>query len=362
MNSTVYHGALAVRVSFVLTGLSTIVVALRFYSRAYIVKKLGSSDWMMLMGLLATWSCAVIAYYNNLAMDYSHVHDRASYAKVVSKGLLMMWAFRFNYMLDHLFIKLAILLFYKYIAASHRTFHRIVTALIALVTVASIVMISVSIFICHPVSDAWSSHVFIKMFQGIKPTQCLDPTGLWYFNASFNLLTDAIIWILPFPFVLHLRSMPVRRRLELTAIFSIGILAVTASAVRLWVVSKWLSGFVESGKQFANLLIWSQVELHAGIIAGSIPFLRPLATQVLRKATAARSSARTRENNVHSPGGARENLMWPETTEDNVVMPRTPIIPSPAPTLGSDGAFRAAPNLLSPIVPVKPGILAIHTV
>lgn len=269
----------------------------------------------------------------------------------------MTWAFRFNYMLAHLFIKLSILLFYRYIASSHRSFRRIVYALISLVIVSSIVMICISIFICRPISDAWSSRMFMNAFKGIYPTQCLNPTPLWFFNAAFNLATDAIIWVLPFPFFLHLRSMPVRRRLELTAIFSIGILAITASAVRLWVVSRWLSGFVESGKQFANLLIWSQVELHAGIIAASIPFLRPLATQVLRKAV---DSVRGREHQ-QSPGPAA-NLMLPET-EENVVTPRTPIIPSPAPTLSSDRAFHAAsPSKLSPIVPVHPGFLAVHTV
>ncbi|PVI06122.1 hypothetical protein DM02DRAFT_35104 [Periconia macrospinosa] len=352
---TVYHGMLAVRTSFALTTLSTIVVGLRFYSRAYLVRKLGSSDWMMLGGLLTAWSCAVVTYYNNLYVDYSKVHDRESYARVVHRSLLVLWAFRFVYMLDHLFIKLSILLFYKYIASSHRSFHRAVYALIALVATSSIIMICISVFICRPVSDAWSAHVFIQQFSGVKTTQCLDPTGLWFFNAAFNVATDAIIWILPFPFFLHLQSMPVRRRLELTAIFSIGILAITASAVRLYFVSRWLSSFVESGKQFANLLIWSQVELHAGIIAASIPFLRPLAAQVLRKAGAARG-----RDHQNSPGPAR-NLMLPETTEDNVIMPRTPIIPSPVPTLGSDRGFRAVPSTLSPIVPVKPG-LAIHTV
>ncbi|KAF1959686.1 hypothetical protein CC80DRAFT_533060 [Byssothecium circinans] len=349
---TVYHGSLAVAIAFALTSLSTVVVALRFYSRYHLVRKLSSPDWMMLAGLIATWCCTVVTYYITVFSDYSHVHDLQSYSRVVSGSLLMMWLFRFNYMLDHLLIKLSILLFYKYIASSHRSFHQIVNALIAIVGVSSLVMVCISIFLCHPVADAWSAKVFMAQFRGIRATQCLQPTKLWLFNGAFNLATDAIIWLLPVPFFLHLRSMPIKRRLELTAIFGLGVLAIAASAVRLWVLKRWLSNFNEAGMQLGNLLIWSQVEQHAGIIAASIPFLRPLVKKMMRA---------TRRDNEQSPSPAGK-LIGDNITPENPVMPRTPIIPSPAPTFGSDRGFRAPPSPLPPIAPVQPEMLGVHTV
>ncbi|KAF2644936.1 hypothetical protein P280DRAFT_504420 [Massarina eburnea CBS 473.64] len=353
VSATAVHGSLAVAIAFAFTSLSTVIVALRFYSRYYLVRKLSSPDWVMLAGLISTWCCAVVTYYNNIYSDYSHVYDLESYSKVASGGLLMMFLFRFNYMLDHLLIKLSILLFYKCIAASNKSFHRIVNALIAVVTIASLVMMFFSIFLCHHVSDAWSIKVFLDQLKGIR-ANCLNPTTLWLFNGSFNLATDAIIWLLPIPFFLHLRSMPIRRRLELSAIFGLGILAITASAVRLWILTRWLSNWNEAGMQFGNLLIWSQVEQHAGIIAGSIPFLRPLVKKLMR-------ATHCRENEHNSPGPAAK-LIGDNITPDNPVMPRTPIIPSPAPTFGSDRGFRAPSSPLSPISPVQPNMLAIHTV
>jgi hypothetical protein len=213
----------------------------------------------------------------------------------------------------------------------------------------------VSILLCHPVSDAWDVNVFLLSTQGIYKRTCLNPTPLWFINATFNLATDIFIWFLPIPFVLNLRSMPVRRRLELSAIFSIGIIAVLASAVRLYVIKRWLSGFEENGRQWANLLIWSQVEQHAGIIAASIPFLRPL----LRKAIRATRS----RDGPDSPGPVAKLLVRHQVTPVNPVPVRTPIIPSPAPTYGSQTSpFRAPPSPLSPISPVRPEMLAVHTV
>jgi hypothetical protein len=215
-------------------------------------------------------------------------------------------------------------------------------------------MLLVSIFICRPVADAWSIDIFMDGFKGIWARNCLNPAPLWLANASFNLATDVLIWSLPIPFFLNLRSMPVRRRLELSAIFSIGMIAMAASAVRLYVITRWLSGFEESGKQWANMLIWSQVEQHAGIIAASIPFLRPL----VRKAVKAKRA----RDCPQSPGPAAR-LIHDQITPVHPAAIRTPVIPSPTPTYNSDtGPIRAPPSPLSPISPVRPEMLAVHTV
>lgn len=264
-----------------------------------------------------------------------------------------MWIYRLNYIFDHCLIKTSILLFYNYVASSHKAFHLIVRTLIVIIVATSFGMAMASIFICRPVSDSWSFSVFMDGFKGIYASQCYDPTILWLFNAGFNLATDSIIWILPIPFVLNLRSMPVKRRLELVAIFSIGILAIVASAVRLYVITQWLSNWNNQGANTSNLLIWSQVEQHAGIISGSIPFLRPLVRKAMR-------GAKARERHP-SPSPAAK-LIQPQITPDNPMHQRTPIIPSPVPTVGSDREFRAPLSPLSPISPMRPEIYAVTTV
>lgn len=205
-------------------------------------------------------------------------------------------------------------------------------------------MIFAAIFTCYPVSDAWSFKVFEGGFYGIHATQCYNPVPFWLFNAAYNLTTDVLIWTLPILFFLNLQSMSRRRRIELVAIFSVGLLAIVASAVRLRVMVLWLSDFIHQGENTANLLIWSQVEQNTGIIAASIPFLRPMVRRALSK-------ARTREQPSPSPVVC---LVGDGSTPNNAGMPRTPIIPSPSPTFGeSDKEFRPPRESLAPIEPVR---------
>ena len=205
-------------------------------------------------------------------------------------------------------------------------------------------MMIAAILTCRPVSDAWSFDVFEGGFYGRYAAQCYNPGPFWIFNAGYNLVTDVLIWTLPILFFLNLQTMPLRRRLELIAIFSVGLLAIVASAVRLRVIILWLSDFINQGENTANLLIWSQVEQNTGIVAASIPFLRPIFRRFLTK-------ARSREQPSPSPA---VHLVGGGSTPQNVGMMRTPIIPSPSPTFGeSDKEFRPPRNSLAPIEPVR---------
>jgi hypothetical protein len=208
-----------------------------------------------------------------------------------------------------------------------------------IVITSTVGMFIAAVLACNPPSDAWSFEVFWGGFEGKYAKQCYNPSYLWYFSATFNLFTDCVIWVLPIPFVLNLQSMPLRRRLELAGIFSIGIIAIAASAVRLWVLTEWLSSWEKQGENTSNLILWGQVEQHAGIIAASIPFLRPLFRKAMRPL-----------RDQHSPSPAAKLI-------PHAMIQRTPIIPSPSPTFGSSNSpFKPPPSPLSPIEPVNPGL------
>ncbi|OAL00673.1 hypothetical protein IQ06DRAFT_147619 [Phaeosphaeriaceae sp. SRC1lsM3a] len=336
------HGQLSVVLAFVLTGLSTIIVSLRFYSRHFLVGKLSASDWVMLLALLGAWGSVVVNWYTIHFLDYSGVHDRDSFAKVASGSLLTTWIYRLSYILDLCLIKTSILLFYNYIAASQKSFHRLVKILLAINFIGSASMIGASIFTCYPVSDAWSFRVFELGFYGVKASQCYNPGPFWLFNASYNLVTDVVIWTIPIIFLLNLRTINKRRRLELVGIFSIGLCAIIGSAARLRVMVLWLSDWVHQGENTANLQIWSQVEQNVGIIAGSIPFIRPIFRKALHR-------VRSREQAM-SPGPVIQLIGAVHEQQHNPqFVPRALIIPSPSPTFGE---FRM-PKELPPIEPIR---------
>jgi hypothetical protein len=188
-------------------------------------------------------------------------------------------------------------------------------------------MIVAAVFTCYPVADAWSFSVFEKGFHGIYATQCYNPGPFWLANAAYNLVTDILIWTLPIVFLLNLKTMDLRRRIELVAIFSIGIMAIVGSAARLRVIVLWLS----------DLQIWSQVEQNVGIIAGSVPFLRP----IFRKAL-----MRVRSREQPSPGPVI-HLIGDGSPDQH--MPRMLVIPSPSPTFNNEREFKFPEDDLPPI-------------
>lgn len=70
-----------------------------------------------------------------------------------------------------------------------------------------------SIFACTPVSYFWN--------KGIKNGHCINLLAFWFSNASFNILTDLTICVLPIP-VLKGLQLPKKQKYGLIAVFMVG--------------------------------------------------------------------------------------------------------------------------------------------
>jgi hypothetical protein len=112
----------------------------------------------------------------------------------VTGSLLSTWIYRLSYILDLCLIKTSILLFYDYIASTRKSFHLTVRILLAINLLGSSSMIVASVFTCYPISDSWSFRVLELSFQGVRENQCYNPSPFWIANASYNLITDVVIW------------------------------------------------------------------------------------------------------------------------------------------------------------------------
>jgi hypothetical protein len=105
--------------------------------------------------------------------------------------------------------------------------------------------------------------------------QCYDPTLFFLATAGLNLFSDIVILLLPIPMLLGLR-VPRKQRIAVVGIFSIGLMAIVASAVRVHVMRLWAISPINSTRYGNSLLLWGQVEANSGIISASVPFLRLL--------------------------------------------------------------------------------------
>lgn len=146
-----------------------------------------------------------------------------------------------------------------------------------LITLYTLAAAIAAIFQCDNPSDAWSTEAFFSQFDGVpgraKRPKCYEPSKLWVVSSAVNLFSDVVILLLPIPALLGLR-VPINKRMALIGIFSIGIMAIVASCVRMWVMALWAESPQNSAQFGADLLLWGQVETNSGIISASIPFLR----------------------------------------------------------------------------------------
>ncbi|KAH5998777.1 hypothetical protein HBI84_107910 [Parastagonospora nodorum] len=278
-------GFVVVIVGATLTSLSTIILALRYYCRHFIMRSMGASDHLMLVALIITWGNFVINYYQ----DKTSSHFRPSWLRIPEKReqflvalrgtLITWWLYRTTYIIALGFVKLSILFFYRTFAST-RTFRYCVHATIAFVSMYTVGAAIASTFQCRNPSDSFSTDGYLAQFDRNPQTQapksqCYDPIKLWVFSAVANLTSDVFIMLLPIPALLSLR-VPMTKRLALIGIFSIGIMAIVASSIRMWVMMLWAESPWNSAKFGADLLLWGQVETNSGIISASVPFLRML--------------------------------------------------------------------------------------
>lgn len=191
--------------------------------------------------------------------------------------LITWWVYRWIYVISLGFVKLSILFFYYSIAAN-RTFRHLVYVMIGFVSMYTFSATIAAIFQCQKPSSAWSTTNYFAQFDPTikrEPAKCWDPVPLWVFSSAANLLSDIILLMLPLPTLLSLR-IPLGKRLALIGIFSVGVMAIAASSVRMWVMYLWAESPYNSARYGTDLLLWGQVETNSGIISASVPFLRLL--------------------------------------------------------------------------------------
>lgn len=193
--------------------------------------------------------------------------------------MITWWVYRGSYVAALCFVKLSILYFFRSIA-SRRPLRHVVNGTIVFVGVYSLGATIAAVFQCRKVSDAWNTDIHFAQFDKVPnanapKSHCYDQTIYFMFTAALNLFSDVVILLIPIPVLLSL-SVPLRQRLALVGIFSVGVLAIVASSVRMYVMTLWAASPWNGAIHGADLLLWGQVETNSGIISASVPFLRLL--------------------------------------------------------------------------------------
>ncbi|KAF2822485.1 hypothetical protein CC86DRAFT_396723 [Ophiobolus disseminans] len=243
-----------------LFGAAAVVVLLRFYVRISILRSFGKDDWFMLL-----------AFAFAIALFITYVEE----TKVgLGKHLAVIQANPISYLQ---FLRL-------------RQVHGI------LITIGiALVKISIAFFLLRFVTlkrAAWDRRLRPPPI-GTGNAKCFNSrtfTSIGLFNTSINAATDILLALLPVPLVWSLK-LNLRARISLVLVLTLGLFA-------------GIAGIVKSQKQKAALYnpdqyvydsftIWWIIEYNVGMIAASLPALKPLFRRALETA---RSTAATKNS------------------------------------------------------------------
>ncbi|KAE8362867.1 hypothetical protein BDV27DRAFT_159358 [Aspergillus caelatus] len=278
----VSRGQRALVVTAVLTAISILIVGMRMYARIGLLKMIGREDYTILFSLvLAIVYLALVAAEVHFGLGK---HNSALSDEELKQQLKRLWAAIPMYNASLAFTKFSILFQYLRIFPDRRfrTACWVVMGIVALYGTWAVVSGYVN---CVPVAKFWDRTM---------PGSCLSFEGVWFFNASMNIVTDLTLLIMPMPLLSQLQ-LPRLQKFALMGVFAIGGLVVITSILRL---SSLRSVANDPDTSYSNVgaAYWTAAECNVAIICACLPFLRPIVSCLFPKLLSTHSYNRYTRN------------------------------------------------------------------
>ncbi|KAH6843371.1 hypothetical protein B0I37DRAFT_314683 [Chaetomium sp. MPI-CAGE-AT-0009] len=215
-----------------LTSVSALAIGMRFYVRAKLLRAVKSEDWCMLGSM---WS-----YFGTLC-----------------------------YNLSLCFTKVSILLLYLRVL-THEYIRKVTWGVLAIVVIYNTWAMGMYFTMCIPIEKMWNDAL-----EGY-----CHPFQVWWALTYLHIITDFMIFLIPIPVVVTM-TIPVRQRVGLLAVFTLGLFLCLISIVRAIALNELLY-IPDATWQLVTIANWSTAEVNTGIICGCMPTLKPVLTKVFR--------------------------------------------------------------------------------
>ena len=170
----------------------------------------------------------------------------------------------------------------RYRTVYYYRFRAAVAAIAAvLVILPTVVVFVLDLFQCHPVRTVWTRWTSASPAAALaEDATCLDVRALAHVAASFGIVQDVAILLVPWPLLFVLRRSlfsSVRSVTALTALamFSLGFFVLITSCVRLHFLVHF-SPTTTTNPTWDNTdsLIWSGLEVSVSVIVACLPAVR----------------------------------------------------------------------------------------
>ncbi|KAF2225704.1 hypothetical protein BDZ85DRAFT_294173 [Elsinoe ampelina] len=259
--------------SLVFLILTFLVVTARLYTRFKQGLFLLADDWIILLATLFAETLGVLMILCSAAGFGKHIADLDP--DTIRKTLKYFFVSQVVYKLSISFTKLSILAFYRRLFFIHTRFRKACNILMIVVAAWIVAALFSTVFQCTPVPYAYDKR--------INGGHCINLSASWYANATFNIISDFVITLLPMPVVSKLQ-MKTREKLMLCGLFALGFLVCVTSILRATTISITGSA-VDRTWSSIDSSMWSVVEANLAIIGSCMPILKKPLTRILHLST-----------------------------------------------------------------------------
>ncbi|KND95355.1 hypothetical protein TOPH_00055 [Tolypocladium ophioglossoides CBS 100239] len=250
--------------------LCLVFTGLRVYVRAFMARAFSADDWIIVLAMLIFITSTCISMRGATAGAMGNIQGHYSPEKLMAslKGIYLCEVL---YPPLSLTIRVSVCLFLLRIVT--KKMHRwIIYILLAVVSTASIGLLLVTILQCIPPSFFWN-----QMKPGAEG-YCIDQrmvTSVAFVHGSASALSAWVVGLLPVIILWNVR-MNRRAKLTVTALLGMSIFAGIILIVRMTTLTRREFMSKDFFAATMKTALWSMIEPSVGIIAASLPTLRPL--------------------------------------------------------------------------------------
>ncbi|KAF2728222.1 hypothetical protein EJ04DRAFT_556908 [Polyplosphaeria fusca] len=262
-----------------------VVVILRFYSRGKRQQPFLADDWLMLPALVLTIGLAFCIFYGigrrslgyHAPPEFSGMAGLFASDKRIRVSRMLEYSFLSIFAPANALIKLSVLCLYRRIFVIQKENWKdprniFFCASIAIVFIWGISYTFAFIFMCKG-----DTILFISIPESAEI--CNDTFMIGYSCVISDFIMDALIILIPIPFVCKLR-LSFDKKMGVLFVFMLGIVSAVASLIRLmwmvWANNMGIDPSYDEALMYTSELWWCMLEVAIGLIAACLPTLRGL--------------------------------------------------------------------------------------
>ncbi|OHE96937.1 hypothetical protein CORC01_07722 [Colletotrichum orchidophilum] len=249
--------------------LAAIAVALRFFARHIQANKLWLDDWLITVSLVLNKTPRL------MIPNGTGKHIWAAPPSATKAWAIGLFASEMAYTVTMSTVKWSTLALYWRIFNTRKSIRYYIWTTAGTILAWFVVVIFVLIFQCHPVHAFWARYDTEHPLTSDQYTCGVDVKMFFMGNSILNIITDALLVLLPIPYVWKLQ-LHTAQKLALAGVFALGTFVTVVSTARLNVILSVDLTSPDITWNFIDTIIWTHVEANTAIICGCLPCLKTI--------------------------------------------------------------------------------------